>query len=73
MQQLASRTLSACIEDVARQLGDTPAVCRSSYIHPAAIQCSTDGQLADRLAAGDPEAALLEVLDTLRDGAARAA
>jgi DNA topoisomerase-1 len=69
----ARRTVSACVKEVARQLGNTPSVCRSSYIHPAVIQCYTDGQLAERLAAGDPEGALLEFLDTLQDEAARAA
>lgn len=58
---------------MASQLGNTPTVCRSSYIHPAVIQCYTDGQLAERLASGDPEAALLEFLDTLEDEAAKAA
>lgn len=28
-------TVTACVKDVARRLGNTPAVCRKAYIHPA--------------------------------------
>ena len=35
------------VEQVARQLGNTPAVCRKSYIHPAVLA------LGEQLAAGD--------------------
>ena len=69
----AKRIISSCVKEVAKQLGNTPTVCRSSYIHPAVIQCYSDGELAQRLAAGDPEGALLEFLDTLHEQAAKAA
>ena len=31
----AKRAMSAAVKDVAAALGNTPAVCRKSYIHPA--------------------------------------
>ena len=34
---------------VARELGNTPAVCRNSYIHPAVIESYLDGTLAEAL------------------------
>jgi DNA topoisomerase-1 len=33
------------IKQVAARLGNTPAVCRSSYIHPGIIECYTSGTL----------------------------
>jgi DNA topoisomerase I len=38
-------TLSRVIEHVAEQLGNTPAVCRKSYVHPAVLQAFADGSL----------------------------
>src|SRR5207249_5159059 len=35
----ANRNLKTAIEDVARNLGNTVAVCRKCYIHPAVIEC----------------------------------
>ncbi len=40
----AKRSISAAIRDVASVLGNTPAVCRASYVHPAILE---------RFAAGD--------------------
>jgi DNA topoisomerase IB len=45
---------NAAVKEVARQLGNTPAVCRASYIHPAVFEGWRDG----RLAAAVPEADL---------------
>lgn len=37
------------IEQVARDLGNTPAICRACYVHPAIVEAHLDGQLAERL------------------------
>ncbi len=42
----AKRTLAAVVRDVAAKLGNTPAVCRASYIHPRAVAAFTAGELA---------------------------
>lgn len=39
------RQIRDCCEDVARRLGNTPAVCRSAYIHPAVFDLHEDGSL----------------------------
>ena len=43
------RGLVEVIREVAAQLGNTPAVCRKCYIHPAVIECHANGVLTDRL------------------------
>ncbi|HMG50701.1 MAG TPA: DNA topoisomerase IB [Inquilinus sp.] len=66
-----------CIEQVAVQLGNTPAVCRACYVHPGVVGAYLDGRLAATLRwplGDDPdgrrgEAALLRFLKRL-DGAA---
>ena len=62
------------IESVARKLGNTKAVCRKCYIHPAVIQSYTDGSLLralrrrlkketnDSLGLDSEEAAVLKLL-----------
>jgi DNA topoisomerase-1 len=45
-------TVSRIIERVAAELGNTPAVCRKSYVHPAVVSAFTDG----RLRSSTPEA-----------------
>ncbi|MBI5088957.1 MAG: DNA topoisomerase IB [Actinobacteria bacterium] len=40
--------LRGVIDEVAAALGNTPAVCRSSYIHPTIIDTYLDGTLPDR-------------------------
>jgi DNA topoisomerase-1 len=39
------------IEKVARQLGNTPAVCRACYVHPDVLDSYLDGTLVEALAA----------------------
>ena len=41
----ARRTLARAVEAVARQLGNTPAICRKSYVHPAVIDAYLDGRV----------------------------
>jgi len=45
----AKRNIVRAIENVALRLGNTPAVCRKSYIHPAILELYTSGALADTL------------------------
>jgi DNA topoisomerase I len=41
----AKRNVSKAVEAVAGMLGNTPAICRKSYIHPAIVDAYTDGSL----------------------------
>ena len=55
----AKRTLVAAIKDVAGRLGNTPAVCRKSYVHPGVVDAYLAGDLGADLVAsaersGDP-------------------
>ncbi|WP_160107025.1 DNA topoisomerase IB [Pseudomonas izuensis] len=43
----AKRHVVEMVKNVARQLGNTPAVCRKCYIHPAVLECFHLGALAD--------------------------
>jgi DNA topoisomerase-1 len=45
----AKRNITAAIERVAKQLGNTVAVCRRSYVHPAVLDAYLDGSLLERL------------------------
>ena len=44
-QREAKQSIAAAIEEVAATLGNTPAVCRSSYVHPALLEAFGDGDL----------------------------
>ncbi|HXI55281.1 MAG TPA: DNA topoisomerase IB [Polyangia bacterium] len=44
-QARAKKNIVAAIEQVAARLGNTTAVCRKSYIHPAVLDCYLDGEL----------------------------
>jgi DNA topoisomerase-1 len=46
----AKRNVVKAIENVAMRLGNTKAVCRKCYIHPAILNSYMDGSLAERLA-----------------------
>jgi DNA topoisomerase-1 len=59
----SKRDVVRAIEQVARRLGNTPSVCRKSYVHPEVIGAFLDGSLARhapfaRVLAGAPAAAL---------------
>ena len=41
----AKRQMNVCIRAVAGMLGNTPTVCRSSYIHPAVLEDFAEGRL----------------------------
>jgi DNA topoisomerase I len=79
------RHLVQAVKEVARSLGNTPAVCRSSYIHPEILDAYMDGALAraasraaaQRAATRDGEGGLRDderlVFDLLRRRLAHAA
>jgi DNA topoisomerase-1 len=60
------RNIAQAIESVARQMGNTKAVCRKCYIHPAVLDCYLTGTLADYLRAGAEEKAIVALLKAAR-------
>jgi DNA topoisomerase-1 len=62
----------AAIKQVAQTLGNSPAVCRRSYIHPGIVESFLDGSLGE-LAAGDDETLVVELLRRRLDAAPAAA
>ena len=44
-QAEAKRNVVAAIEKVAKQLGNTPAICRKSYVHPEILSAYMSGDL----------------------------
>lgn len=45
------RQVAQAMKDVAKRLGNTPAVCRKSYVHPEVVSAYLDGSLAVKTAA----------------------
>jgi DNA topoisomerase-1 len=43
------RSLARAVKDVARKLGNTPAVCRRCYIHPHVVDAFLDGTMTEEL------------------------
>ena len=69
------QSVTLCVKAVAGLLGNTPTVCRASYIHPWVIE-AYEGELLSPDLAGDAEtaeSALLEMLETSPEPTARAA
>lgn len=60
----AKRNLNTCVKAVAGVLGNTPAVCRGAYIHPAVLEAYQAGKLPLK-AMGDGRAFELAVLTFL--------
>ncbi len=48
-QAQAKKNVVAAIEGVSARLGNTPSVCRKSYIHPEIINAYMDGELARQI------------------------
>jgi DNA topoisomerase-1 len=48
-QAAAKKNVVRAVESVARLLGNTPAICRKSYIHPAVVDGYMDGSLREGL------------------------
>ena len=65
----AKRNINTCVKAVAGVLGNTAAVCRGSYIHPAVLEAYAAGRL--NLKPGEDRAfelAVLRFLEAARDG-----
>ena len=62
LRRLGKKGLSQAVEQVARQLGNTKAVCRKCYIHPAVIEAHLDGSLAQAMTGGSVEACVKRLL-----------
>jgi DNA topoisomerase I len=45
----SKRNITAAMRDTAERLGNTPAVARSSYVHPAVVEAYLDGQIGGAL------------------------
>ena len=54
----AKRRITVCVKAVAGLLGNTPTVCRSSYVHPRVFELFEQGRLGEALPG--PEAATFE-------------
>lgn len=50
-QAAAKRNVTQAIERVASRLGNTPAICRKSYVHPEIVGAYLDGSLVESLKA----------------------
>jgi DNA topoisomerase IB len=46
-QAEAKRNVVAAIEKVAKQLGNTPAICRKSYVHPEVLTAHMSGEFVN--------------------------
>lgn len=50
-QVKAKHAVVEAVEDVAKKLGNTPAICRKCYIHPTMLESYLDGDLTGGLQA----------------------
>lgn len=48
-EKVAKSNVVEAVKSVAKKLGNTPAVCRKSYIHPAVLESYLDGSMLDSL------------------------
>lgn len=51
----ARRKITVCVKAVAGLLGNTPTVCRSSYVHPAVLTLFEEGRMAEALPGPDAD------------------
>lgn len=65
-QAQAKKNVLAAIEHVAKMLGNTPSVCRKSYIHPEVLSAYLDGSFAKQIAL-EINATLKQKYDRLTD------
>lgn len=61
----AKRKITVCVKAVAGLLGNTPTVCRSSYVHPAVFDLFESGELAARLPGSDTQGFEKALIKTL--------
>jgi DNA topoisomerase I len=57
------RNIAHAIEAVASRLGNTKAVCRKCYVHPAVLECYLDGSLLEALRARAAESSVVQLLE----------
>jgi DNA topoisomerase I len=62
----AKAMIRECVSRVARRLGNTPAVCRACYIHPAVFTAFESGALKPLRTGADPERRLIRLLASAR-------
>jgi DNA topoisomerase-1 len=62
LHEFGSKRLPQAIEQVARQMGNTKAVCRKCYIHPVVIEACLDGRLAEAMSGRSAEACVKRLL-----------
>jgi len=51
-----ARTVKSVIDDVASRLGNTPTVCRTSYVHPAVVEQFLEGSFLEQWSPPPPRA-----------------
>lgn len=66
----AKSNIVAAIKSVAQRLGNTPAVCRKAYIHPAVIESYMDGSMLESLKQKAEEALESDIADLRPEEAA---
>jgi len=49
----AKRRITVCVKAVAGLLGNTPTVCRASYVHPAVFELYQSGRIGEVLPGAD--------------------
>ena len=54
------------IKAVAKELGNTPAVCRKAYVHPAVLEAYLDGKISAEAAKEELEEEIAEHEHALR-------
>lgn len=64
-QTQAKKHVVSAIEEAAKHLGNTPTICRKSYVHPEVIDAYLNGSLLDAIKQHN-EQAILDALDGLR-------
>lgn len=57
------RAVASAVKEVAAHLGNTPTVCRTSYVDPRVLDLFLEGEVVDLSEVGDP----VEVADRLDD------
>jgi DNA topoisomerase I len=60
------RNIAQAIEAVAKELGNTKAVCRKCYVHPAVLESYLEGRLGETLRGGSEEKTIVALLEARR-------
>jgi DNA topoisomerase-1 len=62
-QAEGKRNIAQAIESVAKQLGNTKAVCRKCYVHPAVFESYLEGRLGERMRDASEEKGIVALLE----------